>query len=104
MKTSTLQSMLARNKELITDLHVQCFEIKTIVKGYNSEIASLAGDVHAERYVWSLVHGKKQELKQLSRNQKSLKQLAEIQRAIKEEIRTNDAMEAYVVWLAKRGD
>jgi predicted transcriptional regulator len=104
MKTSILQSMLARNKELITDLHVQCFEIKSIVKDYNSEIASLSGDVHAERYVWNLLYGKKQELQQLGRNQKSLKQLAEIQKAIKEEIRKNDAMEAYVVWLAKRGD
>jgi hypothetical protein len=102
MKTSILQSMLARNKELITNLHVQCFEIKTIVKDYNSEIASLAGDVHAERYVWNLVYGKKQELQQLSRNQKSLKQLAAIQKAIKEEIRMNDNMESYLLMLAMR--
>jgi len=100
MKTNILQSMLARNKELITDLHVQCFEIKTIVKDYNSEIAYLAGDAQAERYVWNLNYGKKQELQQLARNQKSLKQLAAIQKAIKEEIRMNDNTEAYLLMLA----
>ena len=102
MKTSILQSMLARNKELITDLHVQCFEIKTIVKDYNSEIASLSGDVHAERYVWNLTYSKEQELEQLARNQKSLKQLSAIQKAIKEEIRYNDNQEAYLLMLAER--
>jgi hypothetical protein len=103
MKTSILQSMLSRNKEIIDNLHYMQRNIKGNVKAINVEIKSLEGVVLGQKYICSLLREKSDEWKLFQKNSKSLKQLAEIQKAIKEEIRTNDAMEAYVVWLAKRG-
>jgi hypothetical protein len=102
MKTSILQSMLARNKEIISGLHFNQLHLKREIKELNKQALSTSMFDH-ER-----VHGQ-EKLKvaffiNIQKNSKSLKQLAEIQKAIKEEIRANDAMEAYVVWLTKRGD
>lgn len=102
MKTSTLQSMLARNKGIISNLHLQKVNSLAYIKDVNQEKKDLEGDAFAERYIHNLNRMKQEELKAFYKNQKSLKQLAAIQKAIKDEIRMNDNMDSYLLMLAER--
>jgi hypothetical protein len=104
MKTSILQSILARNKQTINFLHLQQMDLKVWLREINLDIKNYDCGKHPSGHLIESLGHRIYALKDIQKNSKSLKQLAEIQRAIKEEIRTNDAMEAYVVWLAKRGD
>jgi len=96
--------MLARNKETINFLHLQQIDLKEWLREINLEIKTYDCGEKPSSYLVTGLKYRTEALKDIQKNSKSLKQLAEIQKAIKEEIRTNDAMEAYVVWLAKRGD
>jgi len=89
MKTSILQSILARNKEVITGLHdYQAALIKGMKLNKSNNKKLFISEDQLE-YYWSLYFDKRQNLQ---KNQKSLKQLAAIQKAIKEEIKFNDSV------------
>ena len=103
MKTSILQSMLARNKEVISGLHESQEDLKTTLKELNQDIKEVCTEEMASRYIMSLSEQKQCTLYFLQKNSKSLKQLAAIQKEIKEEIKYNDAMEAYLLVLAEKG-
>ncbi len=100
MKTSILQSMLARNKRAIKLLNIERRELKVWLREINLDIKNYDSGKHTSRYLIARLRNKTFVLKDIQKNSKSLKQLAEIQKAIKEEIKHNDAMEAYLLMLA----
>ena len=84
MKTSTLQSMLMRNKSTIYYLEQEQLDIISSISFINTKIKETPENKDIlEVY-------EKGELQDLSRNKKKLKQLAKIQKDIKEEIKNND--------------
>jgi hypothetical protein len=96
--------MLARNKETINFLNLQQIDLKVWLREINLDIKMYDCGKHPSGYLIESLRHRIYALKDIQKNSKSLKQLAEIQKAIKEEIRTNDAMEAYLLMLAKKGD
>jgi hypothetical protein len=104
MKTSILQSMLARNKEVINNLYLDQIQNKEYLRETNISIKSYEDAKYSSGYLHELIKNKYDVLRYIQKNSKSLKQLAAIQKAIKEEIRMNDNQEAYLLMLAKRGD
>jgi len=99
MKTSILQSMLARNKGIIFGLHEQQEDLMRDIRTNRSNTKKLLISMEQLEYLNDSYYRKKSSFE---KNSKSLKQLAEIQKEIKEEIKHNDAMEAYLLMLALR--
>jgi len=88
MKTSTLQSMLMRNKSTIYYLEQEQLDIISSISFINTKIKETPENKDIlEVY-------KKEEFQDLNRNKKKLKQLAKIQKEIKEEIKKNDKLAA----------
>jgi glutaredoxin 2 len=92
MKTSILQSMLARNKEVINNLNLQQEALKEYLQETNSSIKSYEDAKYSSGYLHELIKNKYDVLKDIQKNSKSLKQLAAIQKAIKEEIKFNNSV------------
>lgn len=89
MKTSILQSVLARNKEVINELTYNQGVLKDSLRLTNMEISDLYLTENS-MYLKACRAKKNRILKDIRKNSKSLKQLAAIQKEIKEEIKYTD--------------
>ena len=89
MKTSILQSMLAKNKSVINEMNQEMNSVLGMLKRSRKEISTLMneGSLMSLRYIKTLQHSDIQDYKRVSKLKKSLAQYAIIQKAIKDEIK-----------------